>query len=322
MNESKRSLYNSLVIGCFTFLFLLGSQLIESASFDKPHSHQGKVSPFEPKAPSVKLDSKALATLDNGDMFKTQIMDGSSGRGLVVLDVHGPTDTVWSRILDYNNYAKMVSGCTSSKNYNVIQHKPSKSNNYLSQTIYTRMKIGLSMVQLEYFIKHSYHPKLNVLTWTLDYTKRSDLDDSVGYWYVIKHPTKGQSWSRVYYSVDVAIPNWLPKFVKDFFSTKALTDATAWVKRESEKVALGSDGDKNKKGEGKQKKGKWRNKKNTKKDESDIGCDSETCESSSVEREATAARERPSARRASLIFLVFTLFLYNVGLFLERISSN
>jgi len=254
-------------------------------------------------------------------------MDGSSGRGLVVLDVHSPTEIVWSRILDYNNYAKMVSGCSASKNYNVVDHKPTKSNKFLSQTIYTRMKIGISVISLEYFIKHSYHPKLNVLTWTLDYSKTSDLDDSVGYWYVIEHPTKGAEWSRVYYSVDVALPNWLPNYVKDFFSTKALTDATAWVKRESEIMSEKQ----NKKGneilsqDTTKKKRFWKNpfgkKKENNVEDKDDTCDAESCDSSMVEPKSNAITFKRS-KRAFLIFLVFVLFLYNVGLFLERMYSK
>ena len=235
----------------------------------------------------------------------------------------------------------MVNGCTNSKNYGIINHKATKSNKFLSQTIYTRMKIGLSVIQLEYFIKHQYHPKLNVLTWTLDYEKKSDLDDSVGYWYIVQHPSKGSNWSRVYYSVDVSLPHWLPGFAKEFFSTKALTDATAWVKRESEKQfkkdAVNNGEVDAASGKGKKKKGFWRRlcffKKNNGKsipDEEKKG-DGETCDRAGEQGLCAAATEQnglsplseaPSAKRAGMIFLAFVLFLYNVGLFLERLSSN
>jgi hypothetical protein len=49
-----------------------------------------------------------------------------------------------------------------------------------TQTIKTRMKLSVMGVKLEYFINHMYHPKLSVLTWTLDYGRLSDLIDSVG----------------------------------------------------------------------------------------------------------------------------------------------
>merc|ERR1712129_67615 len=42
--------------------------------------------------------------------------------------------------------------------------------------------------------------------------------------------------SRVFYSVDAALPSWVPGFVVNAVTKKALTDATSWVKVESEKV--------------------------------------------------------------------------------------
>ena len=41
--------------------------------------------------------------------------------------------------------------------------------------------------------------------------------------------------TRLFYSVEVSMFNRVPKFDVDFMSTKALTDATAWVKKFSEK---------------------------------------------------------------------------------------
>uniref|UniRef100_A0A7S3FJR5 START domain-containing protein n=1 Tax=Haptolina ericina TaxID=156174 RepID=A0A7S3FJR5_9EUKA len=98
------------------------------------------------------------------------------------------------------------------------------------------MKLSVMGVKLEYFINHMYHPKLSVLTWTLDYGRLSDLIDSVGYWCVVPHPTVAGH-SRVYYSVDAALPSWVPGFVVTAVTSKALTDATHWVKVESEKVS-------------------------------------------------------------------------------------
>lgn len=72
------------------------------------HPHQGKVTPFQAGDPKVKLDKKATGILSQGKPYQTQVQSGSSGRGMVVQDVKAPTNIVWDRILDYNNYAKMV----------------------------------------------------------------------------------------------------------------------------------------------------------------------------------------------------------------------
>jgi hypothetical protein len=147
--------------------------------------------------------------------------------------VHAPTDIVWERILDFDHYADMVPKTVESSNY-YPQEELQGPNNDTKKVIYTQMKVGFPLLKLQFFIRHEYHPALNSLTWTLDYSKTSDLDDSCGYWYVIPHPEKGKDWSRVYYSVDVSMFDWVPSFVVNFMSRQALTEATGWVKKFSE----------------------------------------------------------------------------------------
>eukprot|EP00985_Skeletonema_marinoi_P011206 scaffold5307_cov129-Skeletonema_marinoi.AAC.1 len=190
--------------------------VVEASNFSKAHAHTGKVEPFSPGDPKIKLDGKATSILKAGKPYQTQVQSGDGGRGLVIQDVDAPTHVVWDRILDFDNYGSMVPKCFESKNYKIIDHKPTKANNFLEKEIFTRMK----------------HHK--ALTWTLDYTKESDFDDSCGYWYIAPHPDNPEEKTRLYYSVGVSMFDWVPKFVVDFMSSKALTDATAWVKKFSE----------------------------------------------------------------------------------------
>eukprot|EP00584_Thalassiosira_punctigera_P005409 CAMPEP_0172543886 /NCGR_PEP_ID=MMETSP1067-20121228/14166_1 /TAXON_ID=265564 ORGANISM="Thalassiosira punctigera, Strain Tpunct2005C2" /NCGR_SAMPLE_ID=MMETSP1067 /ASSEMBLY_ACC=CAM_ASM_000444 /LENGTH=328 /DNA_ID=CAMNT_0013330367 /DNA_START=118 /DNA_END=1104 /DNA_ORIENTATION=- len=206
-----------------------------ASNFNKPHSHTGKVEPFQPGDPKIKLDGKAKSILKAGKPYQTQVQTGDSGRGLVVQDVNAPTHVVWGRILDYDNYANMVPKTIDSKNYRIVPHKPTKANNFLEKEIYTRMKVGFPMLKLEFFVRHFlYIQQHKSLTWTLDYMKESDFDDSCGYWYIVPHPDDPEERTRLYYSVQVGMFDWVPKFVVDFMSSKALTDATAWVKKYSE----------------------------------------------------------------------------------------
>mmetsp|Transcript_26028 Transcript_26028/g.62499 ORF Transcript_26028/g.62499 Transcript_26028/m.62499 type:complete len:337 (+) Transcript_26028:20-1030(+) len=210
--------------------FVLGS------NFNKPHSHTGKVEPFQPGDPKIKLDGKAKGILKSGKPYQTQVITGTSGgRALVVQDVNAPTHVVWGRILDYDHYSDMVPKTVDSKNYKVVPHKPTKANNFLEKEIFTRMKVGFPMLKLEFFVRHfCFIKEHNSLTWTLDYTKESDFDDSCGYWYIIPHPDDPAERTRLFYSVQVGMFDWVPSFVVDFMSKKALTDATAWVKKYSE----------------------------------------------------------------------------------------
>lgn len=244
-------------------------------------------------------------------------------------DVKAPTNVVWDRILDYNNYAKMVPKTIESQNYKVEKHGKKADS---PQTIYTRMKVGFPMVKLQFFIKHEYEPKLNSLTWTLDYSKKSDFDDSCGYWYIVPHPDN-PNWTRVYYSVEVSMFDWVPKFVVQFMSNKALTDATGWVKKFSEleyerqgggttavdapvDVSLSSSlqtPDKKHRagwlfGTGKETSAS-----------SDESIDDETCDEASVEStsvaDTSAEKEEVGIKRYALMLSVVVLSFYNVHLY-------
>ena len=102
-------------------LFLPG--LILASDSSVPHAHTGRQQPFAPGDPSVSLDKKALSILASGRPFQTTIhIPGStSGRGLVVQEVHAPPDVVWDRILDFNSYADMVPRTFECKNYDVLK---------------------------------------------------------------------------------------------------------------------------------------------------------------------------------------------------------
>jgi len=97
--------------------------------------------------------------------------------------------------------------------------------------ICVRMKVGFSFLRFQVYFDHLYDPENNSLTWTLDYSKKSDFDDSVGFWYVV--PLAAET-TRVFYSVVGSMFAWVPHFVVDFMSSQALTDATGWVKKFSE----------------------------------------------------------------------------------------
>lgn len=55
-----------------------------------------------------------------------------------------------------------------------------------------------------------------------------DTDDSVGFWHVAPRPGKEKQddWSRVYYSVQVRIPSWVPGIVIGYLNKKAIREVT------------------------------------------------------------------------------------------------
>ena len=75
-----------------------------------------------------------------------------------------------------------------------------------------------------YFLEHNYEPLQHSMTWHLDYSRRSDIFDSVGYWYV---ESKQGGGSRVYYTQDTLLPSWIPSGVRKTFTKVAMRAATS-----------------------------------------------------------------------------------------------
>ena len=223
----------------------------------------------------------------------------------------------------------MVPKTAESSNYKVVDGKNGH------QTIYTMLKVGFPMLKLTGYFKHEYEPKLNCLTWTLDYSRKSDFDDSCGFWYVIPHPDNPKEWSRVYYSVQVAMFPWVPGFVMSFMSTKALTESTAWVKKFSElEYAKMAPADKSATADGSSDEGSDKSTKKKKiwfkrlfqrgnKDNGGDTADDETCaesddDESNDAKAGVVPTKEAGLKRYALVAAVAVLSLYNVHLYLSQ----
>lgn len=205
-------------------LLAVAGMLASGSAAAEAHPHRG-VLPKIKGAPAItKLSRTDLATLERGEAVRKQVKEKGAGRGIAIQDVAAPPSVVWGRILDWKRYPKMVDNV---KTVEVYEEK--------NDHIKTRFVIGGFGFSVEYFIDHVYKPKKDYMTWTLDYDKKSELDDSVGYWVVKKHPSK-EGYSRVFYSVRVQTSSFIPGFIEDMIAENGLVTATEWVKRESEKV--------------------------------------------------------------------------------------
>lgn len=187
-----------------------------------PHPHSGVVTAYRGAPPPVALSAEDLATLATGKVILKQQQVASGGRGVAMMDIAATPAKIWSKITDYARYPKMVDHVAECGNYRVS-----------GEHIYTRFVLSVMGSSVEYFIDHTARPDQGYLTWTLDYSRKSDLDDSVGYWRVTPQSTSPVR-TRLEYSVDIRFTGYVPGFVADMISRKGLTDATSWVKRESE----------------------------------------------------------------------------------------
>ncbi len=193
-----------------------------AADENKPHPHQGKSEKFSAPSPT-KLSTSEVATIKSGKAVRRQVKNDSGGRGIAIMDVKADPDKIWATILDYKAYPDWIDKLDKTSIYGGNPETGLK------------VKFELSVIGMDviYFIDHSYHKDKGYLTWTLDYTRESDLDDSTGYWLVYASPdTPGAT--RVEYTVDMRLKGWVPGFVENMLAKKGLTMATSWVKKQAE----------------------------------------------------------------------------------------
>lgn len=204
-------------------LALAAAPAAVAADATTAHPHQGIAPKFSGKPSTPALTADDLAALAKGEAVLKQEKGDSGGRGIAVQHINASPDRIWSRITAYDMYPKWVE--------NVDECEVYKRE---GDSIYARFDISAMFVGVEYYVKHTYRPAEGYMTWELDYSRTSDLDDSVGFWIV--EPVDGQPGvTRVYYSVDVRLSGWVPSAIEDMIAKSGLTKATAWVKRESEK---------------------------------------------------------------------------------------
>eukprot|EP00542_Grammatophora_oceanica_P022117 CAMPEP_0194035926 /NCGR_PEP_ID=MMETSP0009_2-20130614/8333_1 /TAXON_ID=210454 /ORGANISM="Grammatophora oceanica, Strain CCMP 410" /LENGTH=260 /DNA_ID=CAMNT_0038677489 /DNA_START=196 /DNA_END=978 /DNA_ORIENTATION=+ len=202
---------------------------------DVPHPHQGLLKPHEPGPfASLSLKAKDEATLAKGNSVMKQdeiSKKGSDGGGAIcVQDVQAPTDAVWNQILRMDDYKGKVGKVLECKNYFVKKNKDG------SITMKTKQRLGiLPGYSYENYYDHTYYPEKGSLVWRMDYEKNSDFDDVAGHWHIAQHPSNPE-WTRVYYACDIKMRVSPPGPILNFISKSALKQATAWVKKESEKA--------------------------------------------------------------------------------------
>ena len=188
----------------------------------QPHPHQGVLKPYPRPPKAVPLTAAQEATLATGQPVFVRTDGGDQGRGAAVFIVNAPREKVWKVIKSFSSYPYWVDGVKKCEVY-----KTSGNN------VYVRFVIGKMGVEMEYFIKHMVSADGEWITWTLDYSRLSDLDDSVGVWRVVplaSDPTK----SRVEYSVDLKVSSYVPDFVKSYLLDDGIKSATQWVKTQAE----------------------------------------------------------------------------------------
>jgi ribosome-associated toxin RatA of RatAB toxin-antitoxin module len=205
-------------------VWVSGGREAWAADARKPHPHQGVIAHFDGEPPRVELNAQEQQRFLKGEPIRKQILRGAGGgRGVAIFRVNAPAEVVWSVIRDYPSYPRWIDSVDKCEIYKRD-----------GDDIYVRFVVSSWGVDVEYFIKHTFRPNLGWATWTLDYARESDLEDSVGFWRVTPLPSN-PGHSRVTYSIDMSLRGWVPGFLKRVIVNKGLEEATEWVKVQAEK---------------------------------------------------------------------------------------
>lgn len=203
----------------------------EHPSSDEPHHHRGKLEPFQRGVPTtIEIGPDEEEILATGQPWVSTRQEGNIGFGKAVIDVDANEDIVWHQLLDFGHYpgkVPKVSEC------DIYSHRKEGKKERIKVRFVTPLLPGY---KFQYFCDHTYEPQLDSLTWSLDYDRKSDFEDVQGHWHVEPHPGDGEM-ARVYYEVQLMVPQFLPKIIIDLLTKSAIRDATTWVKKYSEAEA-------------------------------------------------------------------------------------
>jgi len=205
----------------FIVIFSILLETAIASDPNAPHPHQGIITKFIAPSPAL-LSPDEQAVLLSGHPVFQQTRHNNIDRKTAIFDVIASPKTVWQVITSFQNYPQWIQEISETEIY------VSKGRNICVDFI-----ISVYLVDIQYFIKHDYQPEKGYMTWTLDYNRKSDLDDSVGYWLVYPS-SEGTGKTRVEYSVDLCIGPGIPNFIETILADKGIKNASQWVKKVAE----------------------------------------------------------------------------------------
>ena len=208
------------MISLFLSLFLANSFAFDPLS---PHPHTGKVIPMKKAPEAVFLSRAQQQSLSAGKpIFMRVRTDDTQGKGVAVQYIQAPPEVVWNTILNYPKYPQWVENV---KSCTVYQKN--------GESWYTSLISEVMFVEFGIYIHNRIRKEEGYMFWTLDYRRRSDADDLLGYWR-LEQVQSDPPITRVDYSTELIIAG-VPDFIVDYLSQDALINGTSWVKREAEK---------------------------------------------------------------------------------------
>ncbi len=188
------------------------------------HEHNGILVPYKGEPDKIFLTDEEVQQLKEGKaVFKKHII-GDSKRAVVITRVKADTATIWSVIKDFNSYPEWIDDIKSAQIYRQEEN-----------SIYVRFDAEIPYSgNVTWYVRHDYPIDAREWgTWTLDYDRLSDIDDSVGFWRVSKDPDD-PAYSFVFYSTSLKLKTWVPQLIVALIVKSRLEQSTKWVTTQSE----------------------------------------------------------------------------------------
>jgi len=201
---------------------------VDAADPSTAHMHNGVFKQYSvgpPKKAGFKLTNAEIERITSSSNAECSVVglpvSPTSPKGTMrctsVQEIAAPPEIVWALLLDFPRYPKFVGGITACQPY---QRRRTLTGGKVICSQYTA---AVGPFKLRYYIEHTFEPLQHSMVWHLDYSRSSDIFDSVGYWYVEQRPAG----SRVYYTQDTLLPPWIPNSLRKTFTKVAMRAATA-----------------------------------------------------------------------------------------------
>mmetsp|Transcript_16591 Transcript_16591/g.23452 ORF Transcript_16591/g.23452 Transcript_16591/m.23452 type:complete len:297 (+) Transcript_16591:194-1084(+) len=165
--------------------------------------------------------------LSSGQRVQRQIRNGNSGSGLVVVDVKADPDTVGEVLQRYSAYKDMIDTVREAKILDIDGDV-------------TKAEFLLSRFKLRVRVHLKAQPETNSITFELDpectSAGKSILKEARGKWYIQSSPKFKPGYCRVYLMANLVVSSFVPGFLVDYASARALPRASSWLKPTCERV--------------------------------------------------------------------------------------
>lgn len=245
-NEFSR-MRNVYLVSLVWAIGLMHVRYVESVAPVDNYPYQGMFLPFAPGDPAqLQLPEEAYPTLQDGKVYRRLVLDTKkyTAEAIMVQDIAAPPEIIWNILLDFDDYQSNIFGVMTSQNYRTerpAKNKPFQRRSQNPSAYSTKMTVGIPHIfELESYFHHEYHADDDVLLWTVDHSQASDLDDSVGFWWIqaLPNTSSGLPRTRVTYRANISWKKlaWVPEFLQEYLGQKVFTEAVTWVKTAAEQA--------------------------------------------------------------------------------------